>query len=199
MKKGILISTVLISANIFCYSQSQKTDYIIKSKGDTIFCISVTASRTAGNVTRILYTDKDGNGTLVKGKKKCMRIKTYSVDNQIFDLVPLKASKPDGYQRHMWRKIDGKVRVYDYLNVMTTDNQPGSVHGETSTVSVARYMVKLGKGKTFYDIKKKNIEKYVKPYVLRCEEFKNKYKGEFKAKKEIFDPMIKLFNQLCDN
>ncbi|MBN4065759.1 hypothetical protein JYT51_00325 [Candidatus Amoebophilus asiaticus] len=198
MKKKILISATLISMSICSYSHSEKSDYIVKSKGDTTFCISVKAGRTGGNVTTIRYVDKDGNEQKIKGKKKCQEIKTYSINGHIYDLVPLKASKPQGYQRHMWRKIDGKVKVYDYLNVMTTVNQQGSVHGPTSTTSVAKYMVNLRKG-AFYDVKKKNIEKYIQPFLLKCKEFKNNYKGEFSGKREIFEPMIKLYNELCAN
>ncbi|MFH0865986.1 MAG: hypothetical protein V1904_07310 [Bacteroidota bacterium] len=156
------------------------------------------ADRAGGNVTKIEYSDMDGNEVLIKGKSDCEEIKTFCTSGQIYDLVPLKDSKPDGYKRHMWRKVDGKLKLYDYTDYVTSNYSLGKKDPyQESTVSVERYMIKLNDDK-YYDINKKNVTTYIKPFLLLCSDFKDQYKGDFSADKEQFEEMIKLYNLLCN-
>ena len=184
----MIVFALTLSAN----SQSDQ-DYLIKQNGDTISCIIGNISESGGNVVGIKYTDTEGNEVKIKGKSECEKFKTIVTNGAIFDLVPLKASQPDGYKRHIWRKIDGKVKVYEYSNTITN-----GVPGEwSSTATVTIYMVKLENGK-FYDINKSNFEKVLKPHFMHCKKFTEAYKGEYSSKQPIFEAIVKLYNELCN-
>ena len=192
MKKNIPFIVLLSLISIISLAQSSKPNYLVKQNQDTVACSSIEESRNGGNVTLLNYVDASGKRNEIKGKANCEEVKTYCINGQSYDLIPLKASKPDGYQRHMWRKIDGRIKVYDYANQI--DN--GQIGEEYNYVTVVKYVALLPDGK-YYDINKKNIENYIKPEVMKCEGFKNGFKGNFSEKPKEFDAMIKLYNESC--
>lgn len=99
--------------------------------------------------------------------------------------------------------------------IKTTSYNHGKVvnptHSKYSTgygaTGIYRFFIKMPDG-TFYKVnKKKNIEKYIEPYLLKCEEFKKQFKGfhfnravnaTLDENEKHFIEQIELYNSLCN-
>lgn len=203
MKKlALVIVTIFTSFNI--YAQ----DYFVVGK-DTTFCKDLKYTTTVqGYLKTIKYTDLKEKEVLIDDKKNMPDVITFYSDKKFIDKTPLKADKPDGYIRYTERSVDGKLKIYlaqqgykegsgmHYTGAakFTNSNSDWNTSGPTG---IYRFYLKMPDG-TYYKINDKgNIEKYIKPYLLKCAEFKNQYKGDYSTKEEPFMAMIKLYNSLC--
>lgn len=180
-----LLFTIILLATTFNSFPNEK-DYVVID-GKKIECISVTTERYYGAIWVVEYTDLEGNTSKIEGIKKCLVVDSYKTDGEVYDLIPIKPSKPKKGKRHIWKKIDGKISVYHYTSSMTTS---------TATTTILLYTVKLDD--KFYKINKKNLKKYIIPYLEKCDEFKRNYKKEYSHKQEKFEEMIKLYNEVCN-
>lgn len=188
MKRKVFMLSILLPIVSLTFAQvSSNKIYFVKSNGDTTFCKSIYVERDGGNVYAINYTNEKGVKLSIDD---CLDVKTYTVGSDVFDLIPLKASRPNGYLRHIWRKVDGKIKIYDYVNTI-------SVQGGGST-SVVRYSVKMPEGK-YYKINKKNLNKYIMPKLRECVDFRTNFKGEVSSKKGKFEKIIQFYNNSCAN
>lgn len=193
MKKlTLVIVTILISFNI--YSQ----DYFVVGK-DTTFCRNLKYTTTfQGYLKTVQYTDLKGKDVLIDDKKNMPDIITFYTKNIFIDKTPLKANKPDSYIRYTQRAVDGKLKVYiGEQGSMNVGIGGGAAGGSQVASGIYRFYLKMPDG-TYYQINNAgNIKKYIKPYLLKCAEFKNQYKGDYSTKEEPFMAMIKLYNSLC--
>ena len=184
--KKIFISLLLsLTFNAVAQQNSEKNYYIIKN--DTVFCTNLTYETTAQGVLKSLkYTDESGKQ--VETKQGVSDVTTIYHFGQMMDKIPFKAEKPDGIQRFTERIVDGTLKVY--LASQYVSNSGGS----TGTY---RFFIKFPDG-TFCKINnKKNLNSIIKPYLLKCEAFKNAYTGTFSTREEPFQEMIRLYNSLC--
>ncbi len=193
------IVLLLLITNINTYAQ----DYFIV-KQDTTFCSDLKYSTTSqGYLKAIEYTDADGKTVLIKGRKNVPDVITFYIRYSTIDKIPLKADKPDGYIRYTKRMVDGKLKVYlaQQSTTSTITYTPGAPSGDWNTGSARgsyRFFIKMPDG-TYYKINSKsNLKKYIKPYLLQCEEFEKQYKGSFSTREWPFMEMIKLYNSLCE-
>lgn len=206
--KNIGIVHLLEAIKIYNYFNSKISmrDYMILTDKSKKEFVSVEEGRLNGNVISLRTVDKEGNFEQIKGKEECENIKSYCIDGRIYDLIPLNPNKPEGYQRHMWRKIDGKIKFYDFYNVITKYD-PSKISNQSSTTFIIK-TVKLDNG-SYYDVKKgKTIEEDILPYFKKCKNFTSKYIE--KERKTSFTPiqedynnrltenMIKLYNTVCN-
>ncbi|GAA4899531.1 hypothetical protein GCM10023311_26080 [Flaviramulus aquimarinus] len=150
------------------------------------------------------YKKLDGKMVKYEKRKECPNVTTFYKEGTTRDRIPLKASKPDGYVRFLPRSVDGKIKTYSndsYRTKSSTKFTPGDALGDWkqggSKMGAYHYTIKMPNGK-FYDIKgKKDMKKHIIPYLLKCEEFKKQYKGEFKTHETLFNKTIELYNSLC--
>jgi DNA-directed RNA polymerase subunit L len=186
--KKTTIGLLLIITCINVYAQ----DFFIV-KEDTTFCNNLKFSITSqGYLKSMSYDELTGKSVSIEGRKKVPAVLTFCIKGVLIDKTPLKAHKPDGYIRYTERAVDGKLKVYigrqESVN-LGNGNVPSGTY---------RFFIKMPDG-TYYKINKKsNVEKYIKPYLLKCEEFKNQYKGDFSRREFQFMEMIKLYNSLCN-
>ncbi len=45
--------------------------------------------------------------------------------------------------------------------------------------------------------KRKNLKNQIKPFLLKCQELKKQYKGDFNTHEKSFNETIRLYNSLC--
>ena len=65
-------------------------------------------------------------------------------------------------------------------------------------LGVYRFFLKMPDG-TYYKINsKKNRNKYIIPYLNKCEAFKKEHDGNFSPGEPQFNATIRLYNKLCD-
>ena len=141
----------------------------------------------------------------MEGRKNVPDVLTFynHIYDYTYDKIPLNPSKPNGYIRYVKRAIDGKLKTYSNLksrNNAPDRYTPGGPFGDWNFGGPAgayHFNIKMPDG-TFYDINNKNIKKYIKPFLLKCEEFKNQYNGDFRKNEDRFNEMIELCNSLCD-
>lgn len=178
-------------------------DYFVV-QNDTTFCENLNFRTTAqGYLKKISYTSSEGTEVNIEKRKNVPDVVTFYIKGVTKDKTPLKASKPNSYVRYMERMIDGKLITYS--NTFTrptsstkyTPNSPFGPFKTGGTMGAYHFTIKMTNG-VFYDISKKNIKKYIKPFLLKCEKFKNQYKGEYKKAEIPFNEMIELYNSLCD-
>ncbi len=215
-----LLFTIIFSLSINSFSQ----DYFI-IKNDTTFCNKLKYTTSSqGYLKKLEFINLSGIETTLKGKKNVSDVSTIYLKGNTFDKIPLKASKPKSYVRFTKRVVDGKLKVYLMRQKTITTIRPTSStkiapnttlvthYGpEKGAAGNYRFFIKLPNG-TFYKVnKKKNIEKYIEPYLLKCEEFKKQFKGfhfdraKFAAKgssldenEQHFIEQIELYNSLCN-
>lgn len=191
-KKATSVLFIFISSiNLY----AQNLDYFIENK-DTTFCQDLKYSTwPQGSLRVVEYTDLSGKPKTIKGGQNLINIITLGIDSAIIDKTPLKANKPDGrYFRFTERAVNGKLIVYL--------SRQGYIYGATPETSgpsgIYRFYLKLPDG-TYYKINSsKNLNKYIKPYLLKCTEFKNQYKGDYSTREQSFMEMIRLYNSLCE-
>ena len=88
--------------------------------------------------------------------------------------------------------VDGKLIVYA--------EHPGRVEyigGGSGPYGSYRFIIKMPDGNYYKINDKGNMNDIIKPYLLKCAEFKNKYKGNFSTDEEPFKETAALYNQLC--
>uniref|UniRef100_UPI00404A98B5 hypothetical protein n=1 Tax=Gelidibacter sp. TaxID=2018083 RepID=UPI00404A98B5 len=178
-------------------------DYFVV-QNDTTFCKNLDYRTTAqGYLKKISYINSEGNEVSIEGRKNVPDVITFYRDSLTIDKIPLKASKPDSYVRYIARAVDGKLKTYSnaFTRSKSADKYtPGNPLGDWNyggTMGAYHYTIKMPNG-IFYDISNKNIKKHIKPFLLKCVEFKNQYKGEYKKNEVYFNQMIELYNSLCD-
>ncbi len=185
--KIYLAALLFLISIVGSFAQVKSLDYFVKKGADTTYCISLEALRGGGNVGQFTYLDLDGKEQTIEGKEACQEVLTYVINDHPYDLIPLKASKPDGYLRHFWRKIDGKIKLYYYFNVAGFGENSGAIE---------LTILQLGNGE-YYFAKRKNIKKVITPYLLQCDVFKKDYDGSIGHKPEDLDYWLKLYNSVC--
>jgi hypothetical protein len=195
MKNKFALTTSLALLCFIAFAQQEKgrNYFIIKGK-DTTHCQELKYKTTAqGYLSGLEYTDDEGKKVKIDGRKKVPDVETICVNNVIYDKVPLKASKPDSYIRYTERVVDGKVKVY--LDLPEYNYNYASESG--GPVGKYRFFVKLPDG-TYYKINSRsNMKKYIEPYLKKCDEFRDGYKGPFSSNEEEFKKMIKYYNSVC--
>jgi len=204
-KELITVLVIMIVSSVNIYSQ----DYFIVNK-DTTFCSNLEYTTTAqGYLKSIKYIDENNIEKSIEGRKKVPNVVTFYIDSVAYDKTPLKANKPNSYIRYTKRVVDGKLKVYlgsQANNSGTMIYNPSSHssfnhNGWESTggpSGIYRFYLKVPNG-TYYKINsKKNMKKYIKPYLLKCAKFSSEYKGDFSTREEPFINMINLYNSLCE-
>lgn len=174
--------------------KSYGQNYFIVNK-DTTFCTNLSYETTMqGFLKRITYTDINGNNVDIQGRKNVPDVETFCISNEFFDKTPLKPHKPKKYIRYTKRSVDGKLKIYVEQPKYVYD--PKEADGQR-LVSGYRFILKLPDGKFVKINKKKNIERIIKPYMLQCEAFKEKYTGTFDYTEAAFIETVKLYNSMC--
>jgi hypothetical protein len=206
--KKLTMLLVILIISINSYSQ----DYFIVNK-DTTFCSNLNFKTSGQGYLRFIsYTNENGKEIIISKRKKVPDITTLHIDDTTRDRIPQKANKPNSYIRYTKRVVDGKLKVYLYEpydghagirmgmpNPKTYDpkNYP-STGIDQKVQGVYRFFLKMPDG-TYYKINsKKNRTKYIIPYLNKCEDFKNEYKGNFSPGEPQFMETIELYNSLCD-
>ena len=202
MKKNQAILIALVGAFLLTPIGVLAESYFIVGN-DTTFCDKLSYKTTGqGYLKSITYTTTSGEEVHVEGKKNVPDVITFCINGSFFDKTPLKANKPNGYIRYTKRSVDGKLIVYlqqqGYDNSYHyTPNTYGDDWQKGGPVGTYRFYLKMPDG-TFYKINKKgNIKKFIKPYLLECDKFKEAYNGDFSTEEKPFMEMIKLYNSLC--
>lgn len=200
MKYSIYITTVLLMATSSLFAQED--DYIVKNEKDTIYCSSVTYERKQYTVREITYYDKDGNMSIVNKKNNFGNITLFRQDGNIYELINLDGIVRGVKETFFWRKINGKVILYDFYKEHNDVTSGRDSHMAGPTIYMV-YVVKLPDGR-FIQLIAKNIKKIIMPYMEECEAFKNTYKGYSSDKTDLFtqkvefENMLKLYNSVCD-
>ena len=210
----LLFASALFISSAICYGQ----DYFVVEK-DTTFCSNLEYGTTAqGYLKSVRYTDKNGKAIVIEGRKVVPNVITFYRQEVTIDKIPQKADKPKSYVRYTERTLDGTLKVYvrypggnlgtstihsNAPNPLTMNNSTvsGRASGSTQTMSgpggVFTFFLKLPDG-TYYKInKKKNMKKYIIPYLQECSEFTSQYKGDYSNEKDLFIEMIELYNSVC--
>ncbi len=219
-KQLLMVSLIML---LCCggYAQSEKTKYYFVTTKDTVFCKSLSyGTNMQGYLNMLDYVDLAGTKTVLKGKKDVPEVMTIHLDTVTFDKIPQKPDKPDSYITYCRRVVDGKLKVYlqqqgsrttthtEYSsaplgyarNSSVSSPAPGIVENSVAREGPSgsyRFFLKMPNG-TYYRINDKdNIKNFIKPYLLKCKEFENTYKGDFGTKETPFMEMITLYNSLC--
>lgn len=199
-----LISTLFVVITVMCHLTCTAQKYFVVGK-DTTFCTKLSYLTTSqGALNQIKYTDSDGKSVEIKGKSNVPDVTTFCINGVCSDKIPLKANKPNSYKRYTERIVDGKLKVYLAQQGHSSNYHytPGAAAGDWSDtggpVGIYRFFIKMPDG-TYYKINsKKNMNKYIKPYLLKCSEFKSEYSGDFSTEELPFMQMIQLYNSLCN-
>jgi len=193
--KQLLIIFIMAQFASLTFAQSKNDlDYILFYDQDTTYCIITMIARSGGNVYKVEYYDVNQELHKVK-KKETKQIESMRVAGRTLDYIPLNASKPNKYQRHIERKIDGRIKIYDHIRLIAETDKDGyrqlySVVGAGAEI----YTIKLDNGR-YYKIKSSNIKKYIAPYMKKCREFNNSFKDEI-TRQNIEEAVIE-YNKLC--
>ncbi len=184
---SVILLSVMFTSSFFAQEFS-KENYFVQNKKDTTYCQTMKLIlMKSGDLVGITYSGTDGVETKLNGKE-LSKVKTISINGVFHDLIPLKADKPDGHKRMTEREVDGKLKIYA--------SRP--YHSDAGPVGSYRFFLQMPNG-TFYKINsKKNINNYIKPYLLKCKEFEAQYMGDYSYKEDKFKEMIELYNSLCN-
>lgn len=179
-------------------------NYFVVGK-DTTFCAELFYLTNAqGALNSIKYTDTDGKTVELKGKNDVPDVTTFCKEGICWDKIPLKAEKPGGYTRYTMRIVDGKLKVYLAQQEQSSNYHytPGAAAGDWSDtggpVGLYRFFIKMPDGNYYKINSKKNMKVIIKPYLLKCDEFADEYKGDFSSLEGPFMEMIMLYNSLCN-
>lgn len=190
MKKTIIIFLFIFLHYHSSKAQTKNTTYYFVSGGDTVFCRALKYTTTIqGNLETVSYTDKSGNHEKMTNPPE---ISTFCLKGVIFDKVPLKAHKPEGYIRYTERVVDGKLKVY-----LTPQQYTRSADGSSSPIGIYRFYLKMPDGKYYKINSSKNMKEVIVPYISNCKSFTDQYKGRYTYEEGRFIEMIKLYNSLC--
>lgn len=206
MKTLILIVFAALAGTfqLTCTAQN----YFVVGK-DTTFCKSlIYFSNAQGALNSIKYIDPDGKTVEFKGKNNVPDVTTFCKEGICWDKIPLKAEKPGGYTRYTMRIVDGKLKVYlaqqgyresgSMYSTASTQHGVNTVGASSGPTGLYRFFIKMPDGNYYKINSKKNIKEIIKPYLLKCDEFADEYKGDFSSLEEPFMEMITLYNSLCN-
>jgi hypothetical protein len=193
--RNIILPILLIVSVFHGNAQTEELPDFVVQNGDTTYCFISELVRAAGNVTKIEYTDLKGGKHVIEGKKDVKEVSSLRLGGYVVDYIPLNPKKPDGFKRHMERKVDGKIIIYDHIRLIASTDKKGkrtlySIIGQGS----AFYIIKIGK--TYYDITKKNVYEEVEPVLMRCPAFKKGFTEEVKVKN--IKQAVEYYNSACD-
>ena len=173
----------------------ENSDYIVDMQGDTVFCHSVEIRRSTGFVNEIRYTVPAGRVYTISGRNNCEQYRSFSINKQVFDLIPLKPGEPGRGKMHVWRKINGRIKLYDYFREMRGMERPLNTNPAGGTDEII-YTVQL-EDDIYVEVTDKKLNKTIMPFLLKCESFTELFKDEVTSEREVFELVIKLFNQHC--
>lgn len=195
MKKLFTLTFLSLLSSVTFGQEKLPLDYILFEGKDTLFCVINTVNRGAGNVYLINYTDENNQKHTIE-KKETKTVKSFRVGGYVNDYIPLKASKPKKYQRHIELKVDGKIKIYDHIRLVVSTSEETGERQFYSVVGAGAkiYTIKLDNG-MYYEINNKNLNKYIIPYMTECQEFTFSYKG--KVTVERIEIAVKKYNELC--
>lgn len=185
MKKQILplLSIFFISTNLFA-----QQDYFVVDYKDTTYCEQLKYSCTVqGWLDELTYTTEDGKKESIEGRKNVPNVTTFYIKGRSIDRTPVKAHKPDSYIRYTERTLDGKIRVYAPGQGYNSDFEPSGTY---------RFIALMPDG-TWYQINKKNMKKYIRPYLEQCAEFMKNYSGDFSTDEGPAVKMFAIYNLSC--
>lgn len=187
MKK--LLFLILLASNQLLGQTSASNDYYA-TKTDTVYCSKLDFTCSYQGYLKLLtFTNTKGDSLAISGKENLVNVITIKIGNVIYDKVPQKVHRPNGYVKFIRRAIDGKLIVYDYRSVMRTQQM---------TSEIVKFFIKMPDG-VYYNInKKKHLKKYIIPYISTCYEFLKVYNREMTNEKDKFMEMIKLYNSVCE-
>jgi len=178
-------------------------DFFIVAK-DTTFCSNLKfVTNLFGTLNFISYTDINGQDIEINGKENVPMVMTFHIGRDFIDLIPLKAEKPEGFLRYTQRAINGKLIVYlseqgGHEIDSYAPPEISSWHAVGDNAGTNRFILKMPDG-AYYTIKsKKNMKKYIIPYLLECEKFQKEYKDKFRRKERPFMTMIWKYNTMCE-
>ena len=179
----ILFGTTITHTN----AQSvRSSSYFISIENDTTFCNSLDyGTDTKGALNILNYESIKGAQKIIKGKNKVPNIVTFSINGVTFDKIPYNIESPGYAYIYSERKVDGIVKVY-YDQKIPNQND------------ILRYYIRLPNHSYYQVNKEKNIEKYIKPFLLECPDFREAYQGDFSNDKNSFFDMIEFYNFLCN-
>lgn len=194
--KNLIFTLIILLIAITSNAQDKADlDYITISGNDPIYCIITNLTRVGGNVSEIEYYDLDKQKHIIK-KKEVKKVERIRVAGVIMDYIPLKASKPNSYQRHIELKVDGKIKIYDHIRLIAKTDENGerklySVVGAGANI----YTIKLPDG-NYYKINKSNLKKTVIPYMRKCKKFNSSFQDLITAYN--IEDAVKNYNEICD-
>ncbi|MCB2219196.1 MAG: hypothetical protein KQI35_02290 [Bacteroidetes bacterium] len=193
-----MIKVYNANCNAMAKGKSNKCrDYLINVKGDTIPSMAIEIRRISGIVNGIRYTTPDGRVYSILGRSECENYPTFSINGQTFDLIPMDPSRPGAGKQHVWRKIDGRMKLYDFYRE-AKGIEKGLFNQETNTYDFILYTVKL-EDDVHIAVTDKNLNEVLMPYFLQCEALLQAFNGEITTQREVFELVVKLFNVLCPN
>ncbi|MBN4065760.1 hypothetical protein JYT51_00330 [Candidatus Amoebophilus asiaticus] len=159
---------ILDSDTTYCVS----LDIVVKDKVDCIECLD-----SSGNINTI-------NDIIEKG------IKSYCLNGRIFDLITVQKNNTR-IRDYYWRKIDGKITLY----TKGFYEDPGRINSMSEIASPIKY-VRLDPGEYIWIKNNKVVKEKVKPFVMNCLKYRDKYKGAFNTYQ--LEYIIKLYNTICN-
>ncbi len=171
------------------------SDYLVDQKGDTIHCLSVEIKRSSGMVSQIRYTIPEGRVYTINGRNECEAYRTFSINKQVYDLIPVEPGEPSRGRQHVWRKIDGRLKLYDYFRE-ARGMEKGVYMRENDSYNIILYTVQLDDD-VFVEVTDKNLNKTITPYLGKCSAFAEIYKDEVTTEREVFELVVKLYNIHC--
>lgn len=192
------MKSLLICSLIFiCSYSTSAQDYFIES-GDTTFCDNLTyMTNMKGRVKYMEYNDLNGNVIKVhKGEAYEMDIQTFYIDSLTIDNTPSNVKKQNNDFRLTIREVDGPVKVYVEHKILEMDYNVATGVRAIGDEGRYRFFVQFPDG-TYYDVNKRNVLEIIKPYLMKCDDFKDQFDGEVTWDEQKFIKAVKFYNSLC--
>ena len=183
--KTILSFLLIILSVLLCQiSVAQEkvlNDYFVIGK-DTTYCVALNlANPNEMSANELLYVDNfkslkwfDTDSTsyvILNSYEK--GITSFRIDDKVYDLINFN-SKKKNLRKYCWKRVEGKITLYADRN----------------------YYLKLNSDENLIVIKKNNdVLNSVKPIVIECLEFKNKYYYNYNMYK--LEYIVRLYNTIC--
>ncbi len=189
---------ILFILPIAMFAQDKCGDYIMLNENDTIFSSIVTFERKSGSIASLSYFDTDGRIVNYKGRTECLQVKSFCSNGQTFDLISTKKSNASAYKRHLWRKVDGLVKVYYYSKSYTTTTKGAGGLDRQEDRDLVLHFVLLDEP-TYHSIDMKSWKNTILPYLTECNKFAKIYEGSDlgKGKGAPVEEAVKLYNYVC--
>ena len=186
IKNVIFISHILL-ISVVSIAQNE-VDYFIKQTKDTVFCTDLRYSTNSrGEINFLRYVRLDESQIVFQSKKTVPFILTLFMDGKTIDRIPLTPNAKKQI-RYTERRVDGALKIY-----LVHQNNSNS---KEATVMYIFY-IKMPNGQFIKINKKKNMQTKIIPLLKECQEFLDKYKGNYSNKEDVFIEMIELYNKLC--